>query len=114
VTLWGTGSAFREFIHCDDLADACLFLLDLDTDMGLVNVGTGTDQSIAELAALVASRVGFAGTLEWDTTKPDGMPRKVLDVSRLTAEGWRPTVDLADGIDSVIAEYRSLFPEEGE
>ena len=114
VTLWGTGSAFREFIHCDDLADACLFLLDLDTDMGLVNVGTGTDQSIAELAALVASRVGFAGTIEWDTTKPDGMPRKVLDVSRLTAEGWRPTVDLADGIDSVIAEYRSLFPEEGE
>jgi GDP-L-fucose synthase len=114
VTLWGTGSAFREFIHCDDLADACLFLLDLDTDMGLVNVGTGTDQSIAELAALVASRVGFTGTIGWDTTKPDGMPRKVLDVSRLTAEGWRPTVDLADGIDSVIAEYRSLFPEEGE
>ena len=113
VTLWGTGSAFREFIHCDDLADACLFLLDLDADMGLINVGTGTDQSIADLAALVAARVGFSGTIEWDTTKPDGMPRKVLDVSRLTAAGWQPKVELANGIDSVIAEYRSLFPEEG-
>lgn len=113
VTLWGTGSAFREFIHCDDLADACLFLLDLDADMGLINVGTGTDQSIAELAALVAARVGFSGAIEWDTTKPDGMPRKVLDVSRLTAAGWQPKVELANGIDSVIAEYRSLFPEEG-
>ena len=113
VTLWGTGSACREFIHCDDLADACLFLLDLDKDMGLVNVGTGTDQSIAELAALVAVRVGFFGSIEWDTTKPDGMPRKVLDVSRLAAEGWQPKVQLADGIDSVISEYRSLAPEEG-
>ena len=81
--------------------------------MGLINVGTGTDQSIADLAALVAARVGFSGTIEWDTTKPDGMPRKVLDVSRLTAAGWQPKVELANGIDSVIAEYRSLFPEEG-
>ena len=111
VTMWGSGSARREFIHCDDLADACLFLLRLDKDLGLINVGTGTDQSIAELATLVAEHVGYEGTKEWDHTKPDGMPRKVLDVSRLTAEGWIAQTKLEDGIDSVIAEYRSKFPE---
>lgn len=110
VTLWGTGSASREFIHCDDLADACLFLLDLEKDLGLVNVGTGIDQSIAELAGVVASQVGFKGSVEWDVTKPDGMPRKVLDVSRMTAEGWIAPTSLTEGIDSVIADYRVRFP----
>lgn len=111
VTLWGTGSARREFIHCADLAEACLFLLDLDKDLGLINVGTGTDQSIAELAHLVASHVGYDGELEWDSSKPNGMPRKVLDVSRLTAEGWVAPTRLDDGIDSVIKDYRTRFPE---
>lgn len=114
VTLWGTGSACREFIHCDDLADACLYLLDLDEDLGLINVGTGTDQSIAELATLVSGRVGFEGSIEWDTSKPDGMPRKVLDVSRLTAEGWTATTPLPEGIDSVVADFRVRFPAESE
>ena len=110
VTLWGTGSACREFIHCDDLADACLFLLDLDKDMGLINVGTGVDQSIAQLAEIVARHLGFEGTIEWDTTKPDGMPRKILDVSRLSAEGWVARTSLDNGIDSVIQDYRKRFP----
>lgn len=114
VTLWGTGSARREFIHCDDLADACLFLLGLDVDLGLINVGTGLDQSIAELADLVSERVGFDGSVEWDTTKPDGMPRKVLDVSRLTHAGWTATIPLTEGIDSVVNDFRNRFPEEGE
>ena len=114
ATLWGTGSACREFIHCDDLADACVFLLDLDEDLGLINVGTGTDQSIAELATLVSERVGFEGSIEWDTSKPDGMPRKVLDVSRLTAAGWTATTPLPEGIDSVVADFRSRFPAESE
>lgn len=112
VSLWGTGSARREFIHCDDLADACLFLLDLERDLGLVNVGTGTDQSIADLASLVSERIGYAGRIEWDTTKPDGMPRKVLDVSRMTEAGWRATTELSEGIDSVIDDYRSRFSQE--
>ena len=114
VTLWGTGSARREFIHCDDLADACLFLLDSDQDLGLINVGTGIDQSIAELATLVSERVGFEGSIEWDTSKPDGMPRKVLDVSRLTAAGWTATTPLPEGIDSVVADFRTRFPAESE
>jgi len=114
VTLWGTGSARREFIHCDDLADACLFLLDSYEDLGLINVGTGIDQSIAELASLVSERVGFEGGIEWDTSKPDGMPRKVLDVSRLTEAGWAASTPLPEGIDSVIADFRSRFPAERE
>jgi len=114
VTLWGTGSARREFIHCDDLADACLFLLELDNDLGLINVGTGVDQSIAELADLVSERVGFHGSIEWDATKPDGMPRKVLDVSRLTDAGWTAAITLEEGIDSVIKDFRNRFPVESE
>ena len=114
VTLWGTGSAFREFIHCDDLADACLFLLRSQEDFGLINVGTGVDQSIRELAELVADRVGYQGSIEWDPSKPDGMPRKVLDVSRLAQAGWSASTSLTVGIDSVIADFRSRFPNEGE
>jgi GDP-L-fucose synthase len=114
VSLWGTGSAQREFIHCDDLADACLFLLTLDQDLGLVNVGTGIDQSIAELANLIAQRVGFQGTINWDETKPDGMPRKVLDVNRLTREGWQSKVALRHGIDTVVSDYRTRYPDNSE
>lgn len=114
VTLWGTGSARREFIHYDDLADACLFLLGLDDDLGLINVGTGLDQSIAELADLVSEPVGFDGSVGWDTTKPDGMPRKVLDIRRLTHAGWTASIPLTEGIDSVVDDFRDRFPEEGE
>lgn len=114
VTLWGTGSACREFIHCDDVADACCFLLDSDADLGLVNVGTGTDQSIAELAVLVSELVGYQGTIEWDTSRPDGMPRKVLDVSRLSAQGWQARIDLTEGIGTVVADFRSRFPADDE
>lgn len=114
VTLWGTGSACREFIHCDDLADACLFLLNSPEDLGLVNVGTGIDQSIEQLAGLVSSQVGFQGSIEWDTSKPDGMPRKVLDVARLSRAGWSASISLNHGIESVIADFRVRFPGDSE
>ena len=110
VQLWGTGSARREFLHCDDLADACLFLLQRHEDLGIINVGSGTDISIYDLAYLVADRVGFSGEILWDTTKPDGMPRKLLDVSRMSQLGWSAKTPLAEGIDEVILEYRRLVP----
>jgi len=111
VVLWGTGSARREFIHCEDLADACLFLLELDEDLGIVNVGSGEDLTILELAYLVKESVGYKGFITWDTTKPDGMPRKLLDVTRLTSQGWQKKISLKQGIDEVVSEYRSLFPQ---
>jgi GDP-L-fucose synthase len=107
VTLWGTGSARREFTHCDDLADACVFLLDLEEDLGIVNVGSGDDISILELANLVKEAVGFKGSILWDHTKPDGMPRKLLDVSRLNSLGWYSKIPLEHGIRQVVDEYRS-------
>lgn len=107
ITLWGTGAARREFIHVDDLADACLFLLDTHDEPDLINVGSGVDHSIAELAELVASTVGFDGTIEWDTSKPDGMPRKLMDVTKL---GWHHRTDLADGLKGVVADFRARFP----
>ncbi len=100
VTLWGTGSAYREFLHVDDLADACLFLMDHYDSPELLNVGTGRDSTIRELAELVARIVGFSGQLEWDTTKPDGTPRKLLDVSRLAKLGWQARISLEDGLRS--------------
>lgn len=110
VELWGTGSARREFLHCDDLADACLFLLERPEDLGIINIGSGTDISIFDLAHLVAGRVGFQGEIRWDSTKPDGMPRKLLDVTRMSQLGWSARVQLVDGVDQVIDEYRRLFP----
>ena len=110
VTLWGTGSARREFLHCDDLADACLHLFTIDDDLGLINVGSGTEISIAELAAEVSSAVGYGGQTLWDATKPDGMPRKLLDVQRLSSTGWRPRIPLNDGLNQVIQDYRTRFP----
>ena len=100
VTLWGTGSAYREFLHVDDLADACLFLMDHYDSPELLNVGTGRDSTIRELAELVARIVGFSGQLEWDTTKPDGTPRKLLDVSKLAKLGWQARISLEDGLRS--------------
>jgi GDP-L-fucose synthase len=111
VTLWGTGSARREFIHVDDVADALLFLMDHYDRPDIVNVGTGTDVTIRELAGLIAGEVGYEGKIEWDPTKPDGMPRKCLDVSRLNAMGFRARVSLNEGIRRTIEEYRRLKGE---
>ncbi len=111
VTLWGTGVARREFIHCDDLADACAFLLNIEKPLGLVNIGSGKDISIAELASVIASKVGFEGNIGWDSSKPDGMPRKLLDVSQMSELGWEARKNLGDGISETVMEYRDLFPE---
>jgi GDP-L-fucose synthase len=100
VTIWGTGSPRREFLHVDDLADACVFLMANYSDARHVNVGTGVDLSIRELAGLVRDVVYPEAQLVFDTSKPDGMPRKLLDVSRLHALGWRHRIELADGIRS--------------
>jgi len=98
VTVWGSGRVRREFLHADDMADACLFLLERAERPELVNIGTGADVTIAELAAMVKDAVGFRGRLVFDPGRPDGTPRKLLDVSRLSAMGWRAKVDLAEGI----------------
>jgi GDP-L-fucose synthase len=107
VTVWGTGSPRREFLHVDDLADAILFLLQTYDAESLVNIGWGEDVTIRELAELVASVVGFAGRLVFDPTKPDGTPRKLLDVSRLTSLGWRPQIALHQGIERTYAWFKA-------
>ena len=107
VTLWGTGSPRREFLHVDDLAAACLRLLDVYDEDEHINVGVGDDVTIAELAALVADVVGYSGEVEWDAAKPDGTPRKLLDISRISALGWEPQIGLAEGIGSTYEMYRS-------
>jgi GDP-L-fucose synthase len=105
VEIWGTGSPRREFLHVDDLADACLFLMDHYDESGIINIGTGKDQTIGELAATVARVVGYSGQLRFNTSMPDGTPVKVLDVSRLTDLGWRFTIDLEAGIRSTYQWY---------
>jgi len=105
VTLWGTGTPRRELLHVDDLANAALFLMDNYDDDPIVNVGCGHDLSIAELAGLVREVVGFRGEVRFDASKPDGAPRKLLDVSRLTALGWRPKISLQDGLRETYAWY---------
>jgi GDP-L-fucose synthase len=105
VTVWGTGSPRREFLHVDDLAAACLVLLEHYDGDSPINVGTGTDITIRELAGLVAEVVGFTGEIAFDSGKPDGTPRKVLDISRISALGWQPRVPLREGIADVAAWY---------
>ncbi|MBF0162336.1 MAG: GDP-L-fucose synthase [Magnetococcales bacterium] len=107
VTLWGSGTPRREFIHADDIADACLALLNGETDaLPLpLNLGSGQDYSIRELALAIAQVVGYTGTLQWDTSKPDGAPQKWLDSSRLRAFGWQPTVTLTEGLRSTYQWY---------
>lgn len=108
TTVWGTGRAMREFLHVDDLADACLFVLDhYHGDMAL-NVGTGRDVTIAEFARTVADVVGFTGELVFDHSKPDGTPRKLLDVSRLSELGWNARIDLRSGLMDAYADFRRL------
>lgn len=106
VTCWGSGSPRREFLHVDDLADACLFLMQEYDDKPFVNVGTGTDLSIKALAETIADIVGFEGDLVWDTEKPDGTPRKLMDCSRLHALGWTHKVNLEQGLRAVYDDYR--------
>jgi len=98
VTLWGTGSPMREFLHADDLAEACVFLMENYSQPEFINVGTGKDVTIKELAETVCKIVKFEGDLIWDTNKPDGTPRKLMDVSKLHAQGWKHTIELKEGI----------------
>jgi GDP-L-fucose synthase len=110
VVLWGTGSPRREFLHVDDLADACLFVMRNYEGESFLNVGVGEDLSIQELAELVKAAVGFQGCIVWDSAKPDGTPRKLLDVSRIQALGWRARTPLEDGIASTyqwFLEYKA-------
>jgi GDP-L-fucose synthase len=106
VEIWGTGKPRREFLHVDDLADACVFLMEHYSDLRPVNVGWGEDVSISELAEIVAAATSFHGQLSFDVSKPDGTPRKLLDVSRLSALGWKAKIRLADGVRSTVAWYR--------
>lgn len=106
VTNWGSGSPKREFLHVDDMASACLHLLDHYDGPSQVNVGTGEDQTIKEVAEMVADEVGYSGRIEWDTSKPDGTPRKLLDVSTLKKSGWKPAISLREGIASTVRWYR--------
>ena len=109
VTIWGTGTPRREFLHVDDLADACFFLLQNYNEKGFVNIGCGTDVSIKELAQLIASEIGYEGQLVFDTTKPDGTPRKLMDITKINNFGWNPKITLPNGINRTIKEVSNLF-----
>ncbi|MFC1852858.1 GDP-L-fucose synthase family protein [candidate division CSSED10-310 bacterium] len=105
VICWGTGAARREFLHVDDLADACCFLMDHYSDSGIINIGTGEDLSVKELAEMIARVVGYQGTIEWDHSKPDGTPRKLLDVTGLTKLGWKYSIPLELGIQTTYQDF---------
>ncbi len=107
VTIWGTGTPMREFLHADDLADACCFLMENYNQEGLVNIGTGEDVTITELALLIKEVVGYEGDLIYDASKPDGTPRKLMDVSKLTNLGWKYSIELKEGLKQVYNDYRN-------
>ena len=111
LVVWGTGKPRREFLHVDDLAAACLLLLEKYDSPEIINVGCGEDISIGELAELICEIVGFDGQLAWDTTKPDGTPRKLLDVSKIRALGWRPAITLRDGIKGTYDWFVANFAQ---
>ena len=113
VTLWGTGTPRREFLHVDDLATACVRLLEVYDDPTPINIGTGEDLTIAELARLIADTVGYRGEIAWDATRPDGTPRKLLDVAPMRALGWEPAIGVADGIRATWDGYCSTLREHG-
>ena len=106
VTLWGSGKPRREFLHSDDLADACFYLMQNYNEPGLVNIGTGEDLEIGELALLIKRIVGYTGDIVHDTSKPDGTPRKLMDVTKLHSFGWKATIGLEEGIRRVYEEYK--------
>lgn len=105
VEAWGTGSPLREFLHVDDLAEACVFLLRLEDPPDLINVGSGKEITIRELTTKVAETVGYTGTIAWDSSKPDGTPRKLMDVSRLAALGWASSIDLDEGLPRTYQDF---------
>jgi GDP-L-fucose synthase len=109
VVIWGTGTPRREFMHVDDLADACYFLMQNYNEPGLVNIGWGEDVSIKELAEMIAVEVGYLGNLEFDATKPDGTPRKLMDISKLTKLGWNPCIGIDKGISLTVEEVINKF-----
>jgi len=110
VTLWGTGKPRREFLHADDLADACFFLMQQYNEPGFVNIGTGEDLEIGELALLVKKITGYEGKIEHDLSKPDGTPRKLMDVGKLNRLGWKASISLEDGIRRVYADFKKDNP----
>ena len=109
VEIWGTGKPYREFLHVDDLADACYFLLLSYNEPGLVNIGIGEDITIKELANLIASEVGYTGSFEFDATKPDGTPRKLMDTRKINNLGWKASIGLKEGIKKTIEEVTDKF-----
>ena len=109
VTCWGTGTPRREFLNVDDMASAVYFLMENYNDPGFVNVGSGKDVSIKELAEMIAEHAGFTGEIIWDSSKPDGMKLKCMDVSKIKALGWENKISLREGISSLIAEYKRKF-----
>ena len=111
VPLWGTGAPLREFLHVDDLAAACLFVLNMENPPDLVNVGSGREISIRELAELVKRTSGCEAAITWDSSKPDGTPRKLCDTSLIRSLGWAPMIDLEDGLQRTIAEYRAAVAD---
>lgn len=106
VSVWGSGNPRREFLHVDDLADACVFLMESYSGSEIINIGWGEDVSVAELALLIKGVVGFKGDIVYDSSQPDGMPRKLLDTSKLTGLDWRPRIELREGIEATYAWYR--------
>jgi GDP-L-fucose synthase len=105
VEIWGSGTPRREFLHVDDLADACLFLMNTYSSKEIINVGTGVDLSIKELALLVKKCVGYSGELHFNSEQPDGSPRKLLDTSKINNLGWKSKIELEDGIKKIYAEF---------
>jgi GDP-L-fucose synthase len=106
VTIWGSGSPRREFLYVDDLADACFFLMQHVNEQGFVNIGTGEDVTIKELAEKLGDIVGFNGHLEFDTSKPDGTPRKLMDVSKINGLGWKASISLDEGLKKIYEQYK--------
>src|SRR5450432_2258618 len=113
VTIWGTGEPRREFLHVNDVSDACIFLMENYDEAGLVNVGVGTDLSILELAQLIAGITGYTGSIHKDLTKPDGTPRKLMDVSKMKRLGWEARISLEEGIREVYGEYQKRLTVDG-
>jgi GDP-L-fucose synthase len=109
VELWGTGSPRREFLHVDDLAEACVYMLHHYNEKGLVNIGTGEDVTIKELAELIQEITGYTGTIRWNTDKPDGTPRKLMDVSKINSFGWKAKIDLNNGIKMIYEIIKELY-----